>query len=235
MLVMDNELIQIETSRNTRIKICGFKEKEHITQLQGLPIHEVGFVFAPSKRQVNAQQAAGLLAELKNIQAAEGKPPRAVGVFVNFDFNDIKAIIEKAPLDVLQLHGDETPDYCKRLKSNFPQIHIWKVFSVRSETDYNEALSALQPYSDCIDTILLDAPGGGTGQVFQWSAIEAFQAAAASCKLPLYAAGGLNENNVQQLLQKYKVDGVDVSSGVEAEGRKSIQKIEMFVRRVREA
>ncbi|MEF2244967.1 phosphoribosylanthranilate isomerase [Paenibacillus sp. IITD108] len=232
---MANQLNRNQEIHNTRIKICGFKEREHIAQLQGLPIHEVGFVFAPSKRQVNAQQAAELVAELKNIRAAEGKPPRAVGVFVNFDIGDILAITEIAPLDVLQLHGDETPDYCKRLKSRLPQIHIWKVFSVRSETDYNEALSALQPFSGCIDAILLDAPGGGTGQVFQWSAIEAYQAAAASCNLPLYAAGGLNESNVQQLLQKYKVDGIDVSSGVEAEGRKSVNKIEMFVRRVREA
>lgn len=232
---MSNQLNQKQEIHNTRIKICGFKEREHITQLQGLPIHEVGFVFAPSKRQINAQQAAELVAELKTIRAAGGKPPRAVGVFVNFDIGDILSITEIAPLDVLQLHGNETPDYCKKLKGRLPQIHIWKVFSVRSVTDYKKAFSALQPYKGCIDAILLDAPGGGTGQVFQWSAIEAYQGAAASCNLPLYTAGGLNESNVQQLLQKYKVDGVDVSSGVEVKGRKNVNRIEQFVRRVREA
>ena len=218
-----------------RIKICGFKEKEHIQALQGLPIHEIGLVFAPSKRQVTPEQAAGLIEELKVIRTAEGKPPRAVGVFVNFAEAEIAAIMDIVPLDVLQLHGEETPAYCRSLKDNFPNIHIWKVFSIKTETAFEEAWHALQPYSEVIDAILLDAPGGGTGQVFQWSAIEAYQSAAVRLNLPLYVAGGLNENNVKLLLQKYKVDGVDVSSGVELDGTKNKVKIESFVGRVREA
>jgi len=218
-----------------RIKICGFKEKEHIQALHGLPIHEAGLVFAPSKRQVTPEQAAGLIHELRGIQTAEGKPPRAVGVFVNFAETEIAAIMETAPLDVLQLHGDETPAYCKSLRNTYPGVHIWKVFSIKTETTLAEALHAMQPYSEVIDAVLLDAPGGGTGQVFQWSAIEAYQTAAARFNLLLYVAGGLNENNVKLLLQNYKVDGVDVSSGVEIDGIKNKEKIETFVRRVRGA
>jgi phosphoribosylanthranilate isomerase len=97
------------------------------------------------------------------------------------------------------------------------------------------ALERLTPYQAAVDAVLIDAPGGGTGQTFDWEAIEEYNQAAEKLGITLYVAGGLHEGNVQELLRTYAPSGIDVSSGVETDGRKDIEKIRLFVRRVMEA
>ncbi|REK77244.1 phosphoribosylanthranilate isomerase [Paenibacillus paeoniae] len=227
---------------SVRVKICGLRDQATIQAMDGLSIDEVGLLFAPSKRQVSKETASLLIESIHQIRNDRDARPDAVGVFVNASLDEMAAILAVAPLDVVQLHGQETPAYCAELRRRFPGTAIWRVFSIRPEPEADssspeadEAEKRLAPYAGVVDALLIDAPGGGTGQPFNWSVIEAYKRSADSFGLPLYVAGGLHADNVQELLHKYKPHGVDVSSGVETDGQKDIEKIRLFVRRVREA
>lgn len=232
------------TASPTRIKICGLRDVATIESMDGLPFHEMGFVFAPSKRQVSIGEAPALLAAAGRIGAADGKPPATVGVFVDMPLAELDKLLAAVPLQVVQLHGSEDPEYCHKLKISHPGLGIWRVFSVGKGDDSGreqhvplreDAMSRLEAYRGLLNAVLIDAPGGGTGQPFDWQAIEAYKQAAASFDLPLYVAGGLREENVGELVRGYSPSGVDVSSGVESDGRKDINKIRAFVRKVIES
>ncbi|GMK46208.1 N-(5'-phosphoribosyl)anthranilate isomerase [Paenibacillus glycanilyticus] len=212
-----------------RIKICGLRDSATIAEMNGLPFHEIGFVFAPSKRQVDAETAAALIQTAKQLQAADGVAPQTVGVFVNPGMEELTAIVAKAPLNVVQLHGQETPEFCRLVKNRLDK-KIWKVFSIGK--DGADAHDRVSSYGGAVDAILIDTAGGGTGQTFDWQLITDYQNAAAAIGVPLYVAGGLHPGNVEELLAGHPVDGIDVSSGVETDGRKDIEKIRLFVGKV---
>lgn len=225
-----------------RVKICGLKDTETIRLMNGLPIHEIGLVFAPSKRQVDKAAGARLVAAIRNIKTAWNVRPNAVGVFVNADLDELSELLIEVPLDIVQLHGNESPSYCEELRRSHPSLQIWRVFSIQTvcSGDFEahaaeEARERLRPFAGCVDAFLIDAPGGGTGQSFNWTVIQAYKYEAYRLGLPIYVAGGLHPDNVQELLKSYTPDGIDVSSGVETEGRKDIEKIRWFVRKVMEA
>lgn len=226
---------------NTRIKICGLRDPETVVLMDGLPIHEIGLVLAPSKRRVDKQELSQLVKAIHQLRTADGATPKAVGVFVNASLDEISDLLTEAPLDVVQLHGNESPAYCEELIRRHSGLQIWRVFSIRdegaglAEQSAAEAKVKMQPFAGVTDTFLLDAPGGGTGQPFNWSVIQAYKQAASELGIPLYVAGGLHADNVQVLLHGHSPAGIDVSSGVETEGRKDIDKIRLFVRKVMEA
>ncbi|WP_141501053.1 phosphoribosylanthranilate isomerase [Paenibacillus luteus] len=224
-------------SQQPHIKICGLRDVATIQAMDGLPIHEIGFIFAPSKRQVDKVTAAQLIDAVGALRAASGARPRTVGVFVNETLEGLKAILDVAPLDVVQLHGDETAAFCQEVREKL-DVQVWKVFSMKQDAEGNKPLNAMErltPYKAAVDAILIDAPGGGTGKTFDWDMIEEYNKAADELGLTLYVAGGLHEGNVQELLRTYAPNGIDVSSGVETDGQKDIDKIRLFVRRVMEA
>jgi len=218
-----------------RIKICGLKDAATIALMDGLPIHEIGFVFAPSKRQVEPEAAAALIEAAHRLRTAGGLRPLTVGVFVNPELGQLKDTVNLTKLDIVQLHGQEPLELLHSIKEELP-VKLWKVFSIgREDTlDQNLANDRLAPYKGIVDAVLIDTAGGGTGQTFDWEAVSAYRAAAAHIGVPLYVAGGLHADNVGQLLVQYKPDGIDVSSGVETDGIKDIDKIRLFVRRVME-
>ncbi|MGO4544202.1 phosphoribosylanthranilate isomerase [Paenibacillus sp. 2TAB23] len=220
-----------------RIKICGLMDTKTIMEMDGLPIHEIGFIFAPSKRQVSGAAAAELIAAAKRLKAADGERPLTVGVFVNEAFADLAAIQAEVKLDVVQLHGSESAEYCRDVREKL-NAQAWKVFSMKKDSEGRLPQSAserLAPYHGSVDAVLIDAPGGGTGQTFDWDSINDYKQAAGELGIRLYVAGGLHEGNVQELLSVYAPGGIDVSSGVETSGHKDIEKIRLFVRRVMEA
>ncbi|GAX89742.1 phosphoribosylanthranilate isomerase [Effusibacillus lacus] len=207
----------------TQIKICGLKTREAVLVAAESGVDYIGFVFAQSKRQVTAEEV---------LKFAEGiQTPKRVGVFVNEPFDSLLTVGDMACLDVFQLHGAETPEICSRLKRASGK-QVWKAWQVRG----NEQDLAIREYAGTIDACLLDTflPGaaGGTGQTFQWNEIERFRSLLPGVQL--FVAGGLNSGNVGELLEKYKPDGVDVSSGVETNGVKDIEKMRLFIRKVRE-
>lgn len=215
-----------------RIKICGLKDADTIAAMEGLPIHEIGFIFAPSKRQVEPQLAAQLIEAVKKLRTAGGLMPQTVGVFVNSDLEQLREIVAVAPLDVIQLHGQESPELAHSIKQEL-QVKVWKVFSIGGPTNNGiTAAERLAPYEGAVDAVLIDTAGGGTGQTFDWHVIAQYKDAANAIGAQLYVAGGLHEGNVSELLTGYTPDGIDVSSGVETDGRKDISKIRQFVGKV---
>lgn len=214
---------------STRIKICGIRDADTIRAMDGLPIHEIGFVFARSRRQVAADAAAELIRASRLLRCADGLPPRTVGVFVDPEPETLRDVLAAAPLDIVQLHGSETPEYCRRIRSQFG-VRVWKVFAIRGEDA--PAAERMKPYAGAIDAAMIDTAGGGTGTAFDWRLVADYKAAARMLGVPLYVAGGLNERNVRELIDMYGPDGVDVSSGVETDGVKDADKMRRFTGRV---
>ncbi len=221
------------TGPATRVKICGLRDEETVLAMDGLAFHEIGFIFAPSKRRIGTNEARACVRAAHGIRTVWDVRPQTVGVFVNAPMEELSAVLNAVPLDVVQLHGNERPERCAELKRRYPSLRVWKAFSVSSEN--GESAEAARAYADIADALLLDAPGGGTGKTFDWSAIDRYRSIAAEAGKPLYVAGGLNADNIGELLSVYRPDGVDVSSGVETDGVKDIGKIKTFVRRVLEA
>ncbi|MEX1030583.1 MAG: phosphoribosylanthranilate isomerase [Paenibacillaceae bacterium] len=217
------------------IKICGLRTIPMVVSLGTLAIDDVGFVFAPGKRTVTAELAATMIMALR----LTGSFARAVGVFVNPTIDLLAHTLEIAALDVIQLHGQESPELCQEIKQRFKGIAICKVFAVNNEIVQSAIANQLDPYRGLCDSILLDTYdphiGGGTGETFAWNRIPAYQAWAAEVGIPLIIAGGLKPDNVGELITNYKPDGVDVSSGVETAGVKDILLIKTFIERVRSA
>lgn len=220
------------------VKICGLQDVEVLKSMKHLTVDFIGFVFARSKRQVTAAQAAGLVNVLSEWEV---RPlPRSVGVFVNPTVEEIEEILRQVSLDVIQLHGDESPELCRELRAKFG-VNVFKVFSLNN--DPNQAAEdidiSLAPYAGVVDAVLIDTfdpvYGGGSGRTFSWERSTPYQLWARNMQIPLFVAGGLGPDNVHELVNGYAPDGVDVSSGVETNGMKDINKMTAFVERVKKA
>lgn len=248
--VVSDRAVKRAPSPKTTVKICGLKNEHIVQQINVLDdehrMEQIGFVFAPSKRQVSAEQAAAMM---RLLQKDAANKPLAVGVFVNPTEQQLRDVLAIVPLDVIQLHGDEPPALCAWIKEHL-RTRVYKVVAMRdvkqSEKAQTEAPSvsqtvaqALDPYRSLIDALLLDTydphVGGGTGETFAWERIPDYKAWTEQAGMPLIVAGGLHADNVSDLVRQYEPDGVDVSSGVETAGEKDIDKIKQFIERVNRA
>lgn len=187
-----------------RVKICGLTRAKDVLQAQSLGAWALGFVFyQKSKRYIDRQQAEIIIPALK-------KPALAIGVFVN-QTDEALEIARQIHLGGIQLHGDETPDECKKVKQNFSGLVI-KAFRPETENDLN----AIHPYKDAVDYILLDAAVsghyGGTGKTADWK----YAARAAKFGIPLILSGGLTAENILAAARQVSPFALDLSSGVEA-------------------
>jgi phosphoribosylanthranilate isomerase len=220
--------------KSTSVKICGLMNVDTIHAITHLPIDQVGFVFAPSKRQVSPKLAGEMISLLRSGDA--DAVPQTVGVFVNPTRELIIQIMAEAPLDVIQLHSSETVEFCQWIKETF-QVKIYQVVSVSESSEIQHQLELLLPFCEVVDALLLDTydpiVGGGTGRTFAWHCITEYLAWTREYGLQLIVAGGLNAENVAQLIADYEPDGVDISSGVETDGSKDPYKIQAFVERVK--
>ena len=191
----------------TKIKICGLSTKEAVKTAVSAGADYIGFVFAPSKRQVTVEQAIELA---KFIPANVNK----VGVFVSPSRADLLEAIEKVGLDLVQVHGQVADD----LFEDLPCASIQAV-----QVDGNGHVPNSQA-----DYLLFDAPVAGSGQTFDWDQLDMTELAQ-----PFFIAGGLNEDNVARAIQHFSPFAVDVSSGVETDGQKDHEKIRRFIERVK--
>ena len=204
---------------NVRSKICGITRIEDALAAAEAGADAIGFVFyAKSPRAVDVRQARAIIAEL---------PPfvTTVGLFVNASRCELNEILEVVPLDLLQFHGDETPQDCEGYHR--PWI---KALRVRPGDDLE---AACQLYAGArgilLDTYVAGVPGG-TGEAFDWSLVPAH------LSKPIILAGGLSADNVGQAIAQVRPYAVDVSGGVEqAKGIKDAAKIEAFMRAVQQA
>lgn len=197
----------------TKIKLCGLSRPFDIEAANRLNPEYVGFVFAPkSKRYVMPEKAA----ELKRLLAPGIK---AVGVYVNEQPNTVAMHLEEGLIDLAQLHGDEDEAYINRLRF-LTDKPIIKAFRMESADDLRRVEQSTADY------ILLDS-GAGTGRVFDWKWIQSIQR-------PYFLAGGLSADNVETAVNLLHPFAVDVSSGIETDGRKDESKMAAFVAAVRQ-
>ena len=218
------------------VKICGIRNVETIRELARLPVDYAGLVFAPSKRQVTPEKAAQLAAAFA--EARPVTPTRLVGVFVNPTLRELEETLSIEPLDVVQLHGSETPEFCRLVRDEFG-VGVFKALAVPEHADdAGASIDMPDEYAGIADAILLDTydpqASGGTGRTFRWPVIPAYREWAERSGVRLFVAGGLTPDNVGELIAEYRPHGVDVSSGVETNGIKDIAKITAFVERVKQ-
>jgi len=201
----------------TRVKICGITRPQDAEQVAVWGGDAVGLVFsAASPRAVTAAQAAAIVEALPAFVTV-------VGLFVNAAPDEVRAVLDKVRLDMLQFHGAETPAACRLY--NKPYI---KAVPMREGVDVQ---AYMRDYADAA-ALLLDSyneagPGGGTGRVFDWSRIPGGLAK------PLILAGGLTPAHTAAAIRQVRPYAVDVSGGVEsAKGIKDHAKIAEFIRSV---
>lgn len=214
------------------VKICGLSSADTIAAAIGGGARYVGFVFyPPSPRHVSLEQAASLAA---GVPGHIGK----VGVFVDADDDWIGAAIMAAGLDVVQLHGEETPERVAQVRARFARP-IWRGHGVRTSQD----IDAAGRYRGVADLLLFDAKApkppasaggalpGGNGIRFDWRLLEG-----RSIGQLWGLSGGLDADNVAEAIRRVRPSLVDVSSGVEdAPGRKSARMIAAFLKAVQDA
>jgi phosphoribosylanthranilate isomerase len=206
-----------------KVKICGLTGEREARAAAGAGADYLGMVLAPSRRQVDAEKARQIVAQVK----AEYPVPELVGVFVNRPALEVNFIARTCGLDRVQLSGEESWDYCREIEK--PLI---KVIHVTSATRASDILREMENNHTWIleneSIILLDSQSsgtyGGTGQAFDWHL-----AAEICTRFPVLVAGGLTSQNVGEMIRMVKPWGVDVSSGVETEGTKDIEKIRRFI------
>ena len=203
----------------TRIKICGITRLEDAKASVRAGCDALGFVFyKESPRYIALDAFKVIVKEL---------PPfvTKTGLFVNADPAEIEEAIQSGLVNVLQFHGDETPDFCRQF--NFPYI---KAVAVSSSVDL---IQYAKDFHDA-EALLLDAYHehlkGGTGQTFDWNLIPQ------SLSKPIVLAGGLTVDNVKEAIKKVKPYAVDVSGGVEeSKGIKNSLKIQAFIKETQDA
>lgn len=197
----------------TKIKLCGLTRPCDIQKANELKPDFIGFVFAKkSKRYASPELAAALKAELD-------PGIRAVGVFVNEDPEAVAALLNAGTIDVAQLHGKEDETYIVALRAMVSKPII-KAFRIDTPEDVEKANAC------SADLVLLDSGNGGTGTAFDWKLLS-------SIRRPYFLAGGLNTENAEEAVRLLKPFGVDVSSGIETEGKKDPEKMAAFVAAVR--
>jgi phosphoribosylanthranilate isomerase len=202
-----------------RIKICGITNLRDASMAAELGADALGFVFAPSPRKVTPQQACRII---------KGLPPfvQTVGVFVDEGLKSIRDIVDFCGLEMIQLQGDESPEFCSALMP-----HTIKGFRLNDSS----SLLPIGGYRGKIRAVLLDAyqkgKRGGTGKTFDWN----LATVAKEFEIPVILSGGLNPSNIQRAVAAVQPYAVDVSTGVEeSPGVKSPLSMKTLIEKIRE-
>jgi phosphoribosylanthranilate isomerase len=206
-----------------RVKICGITQPQQSVAIANLGATTLGFICVPtSPRYVTIEQIRAAVEPLPN-------NIDKIGVFANSSILQISNTVQASNLTGVQLHGDETPEFCYQLRQALPDIEIIKAFRVRSL----EHLETTASYIDYVDTLLLDAYHpqqlGGTGQTLDWQMLQAYKPSR-----PWFLAGGLTPENILTALSQIHPDGIDLSSGVERlPGDKDLDKVALLFARLK--
>jgi phosphoribosylanthranilate isomerase len=203
-----------------QFKVCGITNLEQATALQAMGVHYIGFIFYPaSKRYVLEKLSLADLASFKPVGV------KKVGVFVNEPLDQLLQIVASAELDIVQLHGDETPAYSEAVRQNVQTIKVFRV---------GAAVPDFSAYEDAVDYFLFDTDSalyGGTGQHFNWELIKG-----STIPKPFFLSGGIGPNDIQgvQVMEKTKAGksllALDINSQFElAPGMKDLEKIKIFI------
>lgn len=201
----------------TKIKICGLMSLEDVDIVNKYEPDYIGFVFAPSKRKVTEKLALEMRKRLKtSIQS--------VGVFVNAPISQILSLEKHHVIDIIQLHGDETEKEIKELQEN-TKLPIIRAMRIKNQQQVLKASEMKVDYLLC-DTFV-KGQYGGSGTTFDWSLVP-------KVTKPIFIAGGITLSNVRDVINQTQPYCIDISSGVETEGRKDEVKIKKIIEAVRE-
>lgn len=203
-----------------RIKICGITNLEDALSSIEAGSDALGFVFyKKSPRYITPQKAVDIIRYLP-------KKVIKIGVFVNAEEKIIKHIAKLCGLDILQFHGEESPEFCKKFKG----YKIIKAFRIKDKIDFKNILR-YHTFAYLFDTFV-ESKIGGTGRKFNWNLIRDID----SLKRPVFLSGGLTDKNVKGAIKYVHPDWVDVSSSVEIRpGKKNHKKVKQFIKVVKEA
>lgn len=203
----------------SKIKICGLKSENDVKIVNKYGPDYVGFILAPSKRQVNYDVA-------KKLKALLNPSILAVGVFVNESLEVIGQYAEDKVIDVIQLHGDESLEMIKELKQQV-SIPVIKAMRIKDEKQLKHLLPFIQEVT--ADYLLFDTYQeglyGGSGKSFDWKLLEVV-------KRSYFLAGGIGLHNIEEAC-KWKPFAIDVSSGVETNGVKDAIKVSELIQKYR--
>lgn len=204
-----------------KIKVCGIREKGDIEALSRFPLDYIGFIFFE-----NSARYAGELPE----ESLAAIPPatKKVGVFVNATLDEIRKRIEQYHLEVVQLHGEESPVFCSDLRSG--RVEVVKAFSIAGADD----LRITSRYESVVDYFLFDTKTplyGGSGKQFDWSVLQCYTGST-----PFFLSGGIGPDDVERL-QRFahpSLYAVDVNSRFELlPGKKNTEQIEVFIHQIK--
>jgi len=208
-----------------RLKICGLTDLFQAKAIATLGATDLGFICVPSSPRYIKP------AEIGNITENLPKALNKIGVFANTKPIDIADIVKLGQLTGVQLHGDESPEFCQHLKTLLPEVELIKALRIKD----SEALAQVNLYQKYIDVLLLDAYHpqilGGTGVTINWQLLAEFNPV-----VPWLLAGGLTPDNVLQALETVKPTGIDISSGVErSPGDKDLEKVKLLFANLKNA
>ncbi|MFT4697741.1 MAG: phosphoribosylanthranilate isomerase [Flavobacteriaceae bacterium] len=205
-----------------KVKVCGMKYSENINQVAMLNPDYMGFIFyKKSSRFVNE---IVMTSQLKKLP----KSIKKVGVFVNETRSEIETISKKYKLDLIQLHGDESPVFCENLKEG--KLKIIKAFQIDDQFNF----SLLNEYEGTVDYFLFDTKSksyGGSGRKFNWSLLSNY-----SYKTPFFLSGGINEKDISEIkkIKTLTIEAIDINSCFEiSPALKNIPKVSEFIKRVK--
>lgn len=212
-----------------QVKICGITQPDQGAAIARLGADSLGFVCVhQSPRFVSPAQIQAIVSALP-IDPETGQQVGRIGVFANPSLEQITQTVAVG-LTGIQLHGSETPEFCRQVQLALPQLELIKALRIRTPAD----LAQIRLYQDAVDVILLDAytnashPGllGGTGKTLDWDVLRSFEP---DCAWLL--AGGLTADNVLTALRYLQPSGIDLSSGVErCPGDKDLRLVEQLFR-----
>ncbi|MFV1884893.1 MAG: phosphoribosylanthranilate isomerase [Balneola sp.] len=208
-------------ANKTKVKICGITNLGDARFAAGAMADYLGFIFYDkSPRFIDPAEAGAI------INWIEG--PEKVGVFVNQPLDEVNRIAKESGLDLVQLHGNETLEYCQLIEKP-----IIKVIHITPDYDIEELKAKVLLYSEVAEFLLFDSKigdqWGGTGTTFNWNILKQITG-----DTPFFLSGGLNPENIKEAMETVHPFAVDISSGVEEEpGLKDYEKIEALMEAIR--
>lgn len=195
-----------------KVKVCGMREAENIREVEALGVDLMGFIFWPKSSRYVSERPDYLPTKCKR-----------VGVFVDENIAQVKAIANEYSLDYIQLHGKENTDYVKALEG----YHLIKAFNIATPEDFK----ACQAYEGLVDFFLFDTKGksvGGNGEKFDWSVLSAYQG-----DTPFLLSGGISPDDAASVraIHHPKFAGVDLNSRFEIEpALKNVEQLRKFIK-----
>ena len=191
------------------IKFCGIRRPEDIEAVNETRPDLAGFIIVKDRRRYIAPEKVRELRQLLDPSV------KVVGVFIDEDIEVVAKLLHDGIIDIAQLHGNESEDYIRELKSR-TGAQVIKAVGIRSSEDVERAERSPA------DLVIVDSPGGGTGNTFDWELLK-------KIKRPYILAGGINAENIEEAVEMLHPYGVDVSSGIETDGYKDKEKMKAFM------